>query len=169
MTKKIIPLILAGIFLLSAPATAQQSSVDRIISDLYESISFDETKDPDYDKFKSLFIIGGRLISVGDTTSSRLTPTTYEKAMTKQRQNGKLIAFEEKELHRETEQYGNIMHIFSTYATETKTPQGKTSERGINSIQLMKKDGDWKVVSIIWYEEDQAHPLPDKYLPMGNQ
>jgi len=29
----------------------------------------------------------------------------------------------------------------------------------------MKENGQWKIVSLIWYEENKAHPLPDEYLP----
>ena len=165
MAPKLIFPLLIGFLLISYPINAQQNDVDAIVSDLYESISFNKDKDPDYEKFQSLFIDGGHLISVKDTTSFTLTPDDYEQSMTKQRESGNIIAFEEKELARKTEQYGNILHLFSTYQTHVETPDGTDSARGINSIQLMQKDGSWKVVSLIWYEEDQAHPLPEKYLP----
>jgi hypothetical protein len=150
-------------------AAAQESSIDSIISDLYTSISFNENQDPDYETFKALFVEGASLISVKDTTSYTLSPKDYEQSMSRQRESGKIIAFEEKELHRQTEQFGNILHVFSTYQTYLETPDGTDSARGINSIQLMKKDGDWKVTSLIWYEEDDNHPLPEKYLPPANQ
>lgn len=160
---KLFLLILIICLATSAPAISQD--IDAVVSDLYESISFNQEKEPDYESFKSLFVDGARLISVKDTTSYKLTPTDYEKSITQQRQSGKIIAFEEKELHRETEQYGNILHVFSTYKTHVETPNETDSARGINSIQMMKEDGQWKVTSIIWYEEDNKHPLPDKYLP----
>lgn len=162
--KAFVSLVIAFL-LVSNPLQAQQSSIDAIITDLYDSISFHKDKNPDYEKFKSLFIDGGRLISVKDTTSYTLSPADYEQSMSNQRESGAVIAFEETELDRKTEQYGNILHIFSTYQTRLRTPDGTDSARGINSIQLMKKDGSWKVVSLIWYEEDQAHPLPEEYLP----
>ncbi|MDZ7681834.1 MAG: hypothetical protein U5J63_09040 [Fodinibius sp.] len=165
MAAKTLVSLLVAFLLISQPTKAQQHSVDAIVDDLYESISFNENKDPDYEKFQSLFVEGGRLISVKDTTSYTLSPDDYKQSMTKQRKSGAIIAFEEEELHRKTEQYGNILHLFSTYRTHLKTPNGTDSARGINSIQLMKKDGSWKVVSLIWYEEDKAHPLPEKYLP----
>ena len=157
--------LLFSIFLcISATATAQSAEVDAVISELYSSITFDENNDPDYEAFKSLFIDEGRLISVHDTTSYHLTPDSYRQSMTRQRESGKILAFEEKELHRKTEQFGNILHVFSTYQTHVVTPGGEDSQRGINSIQLMKEDDRWKVVSIIWYEEKPGTPLPAKYL-----
>jgi hypothetical protein len=165
MASNITYLILVILLALPNPAAAQESSVDPIISDLYESISFDETRDPDYETFKTLFVEEARLISVKDTTSYTLSPDDYEQSMSRQRESGNIIVFEEKELYCKTEQYGKILHVFSTYQTHLETSAGIDSARGINSIQLMKKDGDWKVTSLIWYEEDDKHPLPAKYLP----
>ncbi len=165
ITLRFLCFLFLGFVLLHHPVQAQQADVDAIISDLYESISFNENTDPDYDTFHSLFIDNARLISVRDTSSSRLSPQEYEEIMSQQRENGKIIAFKEYELHRETEIYGGVMHIFSTYQTQLETPEGSNSARGINSIQLMKENGSWKVVSLIWYEENEAHPLPEKYLP----
>lgn len=165
MFTKVICLFLIGFFAIQNPAAAQNASIDSVVSELYESISFTEDKAPDFETFKSMFVDGARLISVKDTTSYVLTPDDYEQSMSQQRESGKIIAFEEKELQRRTEQYGNILHIFSTYQTYLETPEGTDSARGVNSIQLMKKEGDWKVTSLIWYEEDDANPLPEKYLP----
>lgn len=167
MSSRYLFFLLIGFLSLQLPAAAQNGDIDSIISDLYSSISFDNKQAPDYAKFKSLFIDGGKLISVKDTTSYTLTPGDYEQTMSRQRESGKIIAFKEKELHRETDKYGKILHVFSTYQTQLKTPEGNRSARGINSIQLMKTKGKWKVVSLIWYEEDEGHPLPDKYLPGG--
>jgi len=159
-------LIIFLLFTYSAPA--QQTPVDKVVTDLYESISFSEDKEPDYEKFKSLFAGGGQLVSVRDTVSYRLTPADYEKMMTKQRESGQLLSFIEKELHRTTEQYGNILHVFSTYQTHAETPNETDTERGINSIQLIKQDESWKVTSIVWYQESKEHPIPEKYLSGNN-
>ena len=37
--------------------------------------------------------------------------------------------------------------------------------RGINSIQMVRKDGRWWITSIICDEETGAGPAPAKYLP----
>ena len=62
------------------------------------------------------------------------------------------------------QQYGDIAHVMSTYE---KHRWGDTTVagRGINSIQLVRKDNRWWVTSIIWDEETGAGPVPAKYLP----
>lgn len=165
MSAKLFVVTLIGFMLISSPVTAQDAAVDNIVSDLYESISFDKDKDPDYQKFKSLFTKGAQLISVRDTSSYQLTPASYEKMMAEQRSSGKLLSFMEEELHRTMDQFGNIIQVFSTYQTHLKTPNASDSARGINSIQLIKKNGKWKIASIVWYRESEDHPIPKKYLP----
>jgi len=166
MTKKLLLLLITMGLAFTITAKAQQhATVDGILADLYGSITFDENHAPNFDLFQSLFIDGARLISVKDTTTYELSIQDYINSMTKSRESGKIKSFKEHELHRETEQYGNIMHVFSTYKSNIEAAGRPDSARGINSIQMLRQNGEWKIVSLIWYEENKAHPLPEKYLP----
>jgi hypothetical protein len=60
---------------------------------------------------------------------------------------------EEKQLKFHIERYGNIAHLWSSYA------------RGIHSIQAIKEAGGWRVTSIMVQAESATAPLPKKYLP----
>jgi hypothetical protein len=74
--------------------------------------------------------------------------------------------FFEVEIHREVEQYGNILHAFSTYESRrTADLTEKPFARGINSIQLLKDGNRWWVVSIFWDSERPGNEIPSKYLP----
>ncbi|HVR39163.1 MAG TPA: hypothetical protein VMU84_08700, partial [Thermoanaerobaculia bacterium] len=61
--------------------------------------------------------------------------------------------------------YGNIAHVWSTYETRDASNQEKASARGINSFELVRIGGAWKVQSILWEKEDAAHPIPPQFLP----
>lgn len=165
MYLKILTLLWVSIPFLTGSALAQNKQIDDMISELYQSISFDENQAPDYEKFKLLFSEHGKLTRINDTTSLTLVPTDYEQMMNRQRKNGTLLAFKEKELYRKTEIYGNIAHVFSTYHSRMKAPSGSTTERGINSIQLINTKDGWKIISLTWQEENKEYPLPDQYLP----
>jgi hypothetical protein len=69
---------------------------------------------------------------------------------------------EEKQLKFKIERYGNIAHLWSSYALRS---DGKQVARGINSIQAIKETGGWRVTSIIVQAESAAAPLPKEYLP----
>jgi len=69
---------------------------------------------------------------------------------------------EEKQLRFHIERYGNIVHLWSSYALHS---DGKQVARGINSIQAIREAGGWRVTSIMVQAESATAPLPKKYLP----
>ena len=72
------------------------------------------------------------------------------------------VMLEEKELKFHVERYGNIAHLWSSYALLS---DGKQVARGINSIQAIKEAGGWRVTGIMVQAESAAEPLPKEYLP----
>jgi hypothetical protein len=72
------------------------------------------------------------------------------------------VTLEEKQLEFHIETYGNIAHLWSTYALSS---DGKQVGRGINSIQAIEEAGGWRVTSIMVQAESATLPLPKEYLP----
>lgn len=75
-------------------------------------------------------------------------------------QNG----FFEVEIHRVTEEFGNIAHLFSTYESRHKADDPEPFVRGINSFQLYHDGERWLILNIFWTDERTA-PIPPRYLP----
>jgi hypothetical protein len=74
--------------------------------------------------------------------------------------------FFEREIHRVTEQYGNVVHAFSTYESRRTADLAEPPfSRGINSIQLLRDGDRWWVVSIFWDSERPGNEIPARYLP----
>jgi hypothetical protein len=69
---------------------------------------------------------------------------------------------EEKQLKFHIERYGNMAHLWSSYALHS---DGKQVARDINSIQAIKEAGGWRVVGIMLQAESATAPLPKEYLP----
>lgn len=69
----------------------------------------------------------------------------------------------ERELYRTTEQYGTIVHVFSTHEPKEKQ-DGPVTNRGINSIQLFFDGKHYSIVDIYWCAEGLEFPLPEKYV-----
>ena len=69
---------------------------------------------------------------------------------------------EEKQLKFHIERYGNIAHLWSSYALLS---DGKQVTRGINSIQAIREAGGWRVTGIMVQAESTNAPLPREYLP----
>jgi hypothetical protein len=142
---------------------ADTDSVDTVVHAVYDVIS-GPAGTRDWARFRSLFAEGARLIPIrvnGDSSSaSVMTPDEYAQ---KAGANFEKNAFFESEASRRVETFGNIAHVFSTYESR-RAPGEKPFARGINSFQLVKIGGAWKVMTILWDSERPANPLPEKYL-----
>jgi hypothetical protein len=139
-------------------------SVDGIISALYGVISGDPGQSRDWDRFRNLFKPESRLIPTrktdkGELTIKAMAPEEYVELFTSRVATG----FFEKELHRATESYGTVTHVFSTYETKEKK-DGPVTNRGINSIQLFHDGQRYYIINIFWCAESMGYPLPEKYL-----
>lgn len=162
---------------LAVPAAARQTeqpppadpadvaSLDAILTALYDVISGPAGEARDWDRFRSLFVPGARLMPVsrqqgGSPRAIVWTPDEYvQRAGANLEQNG----FFEREIGRITETYGGVTHAFSAYESR-RTAEGEIIARGINSIQLLNDGNRWWVVSIYWQGETPDNPIPARYI-----
>lgn len=170
-----LPRILAALFcavLWATPAQAEQAnpadvaSIDAIILAAYDVISGDAGVQRDWQRWHSLFAPGATLSAVSRTDQGYqrriLSPENYAETVGP---NLEANGFHEIEIHRVTEQYGQIAHAFSTYESRNRIDDAQPSARGINSFQLMNDGERWWIVSIYWQGEGESNPIPEQYLP----
>jgi hypothetical protein len=144
-------------------------SIDAIVTAAYEVISGPAGKKRDWDRERSLFLSGARLIPTAveagrndvDLAPQMLDVEGYiarvEPLIEKK-------GFYEKEIARRVEQFGQIAHVWSTYESRHDLSHPEPFMRGINSIQLFNDRKRWWIVSIYWQHESAQHSLPEKYL-----
>jgi hypothetical protein len=149
-----------------APAAkpSDVNSIDSIVKAVYAVIS-GPGGTRDWDRFRSLFFPGARLIPTGKGPdgSARARVATPEDYIERSGQVFAKEAFYEREKARRTEQFGNIAHVFSTYESR-HSPDAAPFQRGINSIQLFNDGKRWWVLTIVWDAERPDSPIPDEYL-----
>jgi hypothetical protein len=151
-----------------APRAADVATVDGIITALYESISGPAGQKRDWDRFRSLFIDGGRLIPsrgrrdsvTNEILPNVMTPEGYIAGSGGLERNG----FFEKEVAQTSETFGRVTHRFSTYESRRTAQDEKPFARGINSIQLLNDGKRWWIVTVYWDAERPDNPIPEKYL-----
>jgi hypothetical protein len=153
-----------------AAKPADVASPDAILAATYDVISGPAGQQRDWDRFRSLFVPGARLIPVvarktgGGYDTRVITPDEYaQKADAYFQKNG----FAEREIAHKAERYGNIMQIFSTYESRHDPKDAQPFARGINSFQLFYDGTRWWVVTIYWQEETPENLLPKEFLPPG--
>jgi hypothetical protein len=119
--------------------------------------------DKDRACMKALFIPEARLMfaSLGADGAPTYTLQTLDEWIARVKARGHVM-LQEKQLKFQIEDYGNIAHVWSSYALYS---DGKQSARGINSIQAIKEAGGWRVTDIMVQAESATTPLPRKYLP----
>ena len=61
--------------------------------------------------------------------------------------------------------FGNIAHAFSTYEAYEDAGRTRFLKRGINSIQLYRVDGEWKIAAMVWDDERPGLAVGPRYLP----
>jgi hypothetical protein len=118
---------------------------------MYEVLSGPAGQTRDWDRFRSLFAEGARLmplISLPDqpVRVRLLSPDDYirrvEPILKKE-------DFWEKESGRQTETFGQAAHVLSSYES-LRAADGTPFERGKNSIQLFHDGSRWWIVSVMW-------------------
>jgi hypothetical protein len=148
------------------------ASPEAILNAVYNVISGGKNQPRDWDRFRSLFVPDARLIpTITPPTAAGIAPHTDAVFLTPDgyiaRSNARLTSdgFFEHSVHNETEQFGNIVQVWSTYESRHDPADAKPFARGINSFQLLKDSDRYWVVNIFWDAESPAHPIPAKYLP----
>ena len=148
---------------------ADVSSIDAIINAAYDGISGPAGKPRDWDRQRSLFLPGARLIPTAmaaGVNDGRLAPQflNHEDYVARVEPYFQENGFYEKEIARRTEQFGHIAHAWSTYESRHHPEDPEPFMRGINSIQLFNDGTRWWIVNIYWQHESAADPIPAKYL-----
>ncbi len=139
---------------------ADVASIDAIMRSVYDVISGPAGQKRDWNRMRSLFTSNARLMPKGGRGLMSGSVEDYITSSGPQlEQNG----FIEREIARRVEQYGDIAHVFSTYEAR-QSESGPVFLRGINSFQLVRHEGRWWVVSIMWQAESTQNPLPAQYL-----
>ena len=137
----------------ACPPTA---TLDQLIAALDTAISGPAAKDRTC--FRALFLSGARLIPIGAAGPRLLTVDDWIAAVAKYGDE----AITEQQIKYQSEAYGHVAHLWSTYITSLA---GKPLARGINSIQAVYDGQSWHVIEIVWQAENPSTPIPDQYLP----
>ena len=153
----------------SAPDPADVESIDTIVAAAYDGISGPAGKKRDWDRERSLYFPGARLIPTamkagGENADLAPQILDIEGFIARVEPFFKENGFYEKEIARRIEQFGNIAHVWSIYESRHKEDDPEPFMRGINSIQLFNDGKRWWIVNIYWQQESAENPIPEKYL-----
>ena len=142
------------------------ASIEAIVACMYEVLS-GPPGERDWARLKKLYLGQARLIPTGMRPggSQGLNLFSVDAYVDDVRQHFLSTGFFEREAARKVERFGDIAHVFSTYESRHGADDVHPFLRGINSIQLLRKEGRWWVVNVMWQNESAEAPIPAAYLP----
>jgi hypothetical protein len=138
------------------------SSIDNIVKAYYEVVSEPKGKPRQWERDNWLHHPKALVVYTGKDENHH----SYANAMNLEEFHIDTVAnengFWESEIHRRTEQFGNIAHVWSTYETRQEE-NSPVLRRGI-SIQLYNDGKRWWIISWIFDGERFDNLIPEKYL-----
>ncbi len=149
------------------PRPADVASIDGVVSALYQTMSGGKGEVRDWNRLRTLFRPDARL------TSQRLEKGTGKmltRVSTVEEYIGGSVSyfgkegFYQTELLRETERYGQMAQVLSSYEVKRKKEDAQPYRRTLNSIQLVSDGQRWWIQSLVWQSEEDGGPLPQRYL-----
>lgn len=145
---------------------ADVESVNAIIASLYQVISGPAAEKRNWERMRTLFIPEAKMMATGKRPDGTMGKRvmSVEDYINLAGPSLEKDGFFEKEVSRKMEQYGSVVHVFSTYESRRKADEVKPFMRGINSIQLWYDGKRWWIVSIFWQGETPDNPIPEQYL-----
>jgi hypothetical protein len=160
-----------------APVPPDAASPDAIVAALYASVTHAPDASPDFERMRTIFLPVGMLIppkrlneDIFTTLDVDQFADRFKKANATRKEKGEPTGFNERELSRRTDCFGNVCQIFSTYESKYSAYSAadeKPFQRGINSIQIVKDGRRWWIASVIWDVERADNPIPAQYLTPG--
>jgi hypothetical protein len=150
-----------------APAArpADVDSIGAILRAAYDVIS-GPAGPRDWQRFRSLFAPGARLIPAGRDSAGHWHLRTMSADEYAQRagQGFSSHGFYEREIGRKVDTFGAVTQVFSAYASRHGADDPQPFARGINSFQLFNDGTRWYIVTIYWNAERPDLKIPSQYL-----
>lgn len=145
------------------PRREDVGSIEGIVKALYEVVS-GPAGTRDWDRERTLLHPHGRLMPTRPRPEGGAEVHVFDsEGYIASRSPFATNSFWEIELVHRVERFGNIAHVWSTYEGR-RAPGEEPFLRGINSIQLFHDGDRWWVMSVLWDNEREGNPMPERYL-----
>jgi hypothetical protein len=136
---------------MKAALESDVSTLNGILHALYDVLSGPAKQRRDWERYRTLFIDGARLLVVVAVPGEKphVRQLTLDDYIRRVEPIFAVEDFWERETTRQSETVGRVAHVLSRYES-LRDPNGPAFEHGANSMQLFYDDSRWWVVSIMW-------------------
>ena len=147
------------------PRPEDVATIDGVIKAYYEVISGPVGQPRQWSRDRTLYIPDISFVAMSEDKNGHPRAHIASHQQFVDASNDMLLkeGFYESEIHRSTQKFGNIAHVFSTYESRIKAG-GPVIARGINSLELFYDGKRWWIASAVWDDERADNPIPQEYL-----
>lgn len=142
-----------------------KAELDRLTSEFFRAVSFEEGGAPPFRNIHGLFIEAGLLIKNTASKPEISTVSQFIEPRQASVRSGELTRFNEAELSETTEIFGNVAHRFSSYAKSGTMKSAPFVVRGMISTQFILTPGGWKISAMAWDDERPGLSILEQYEP----
>jgi hypothetical protein len=145
---------------------ADVQSIDAIVRAMYEVISGPKGAPRQWARDRTLYLPGTRFMWTDREGPGppRLINVDHQGAVDLLDKDMVEEGDFSREIHRTTQVFGNVGHVFSTYESRHSV-NGPVVGRGINDLQLAYDGHRWWITALSFDEEAPGRAIPKEFLP----
>lgn len=138
--------------------------IDHLTERYYQSVSFNKEHYPNYDMLQNIFYGAGSIINNNFDAPIEFTIESFSQALSNQIEKGNSEYFVQQEISDTTEIFGKIAQRVSVYEYSSSELPDQQWKKGINYIQYIFIDNQWKITSMVWQDEKEEAKIPEELL-----
>ncbi|MBT8396706.1 MAG: hypothetical protein HKO65_15900 [Gemmatimonadetes bacterium] len=146
-----------------AEATQEVPSAEGIVRELYDMVTFPKGTTPDWGQFRALFLPESVVVlrSTREATSV-FTLEGFIQDWLDFIEGSKIeeTGFTERIIRTHSTEFGDIAHVWVLYEAEIPG-WGRPPQQGVDSFQLVRREGAWKIASILNEIPTPERPIPE--------
>jgi hypothetical protein len=147
----------------SASAQEAVGTAEDVVHELYDIVTFPAGTVPDWDHLRSLFL--PEAVVVLRTSREANTVFTLEGFVQDwlrfiERDNVEETGFTERIIRTHATEFGDIAQVWVLYEAEIPG-RGRPPQPGVDSFQLVQREGQWKIAAIANEIPIPNRPIPD--------
>ncbi|MEP1094187.1 MAG: hypothetical protein ABJG78_03715 [Cyclobacteriaceae bacterium] len=142
---------------------AQTNSTEKLVRDLYASVSFQPGDLPNWEEIKEKYFVEQTIITLR-TSKEKVSVWTVDEWVqdfvdfidNRELEN---VGFNENIANLKLMQFGDMAHVLVLY--EPRIPGIESNRQGVDSIHLIRVDGSWKIISLLNEIPTSERPIPE--------